>query len=202
MKHIHQRSALLFLACGFSLCLWAGPSKTTEFIKVDQFGYFCQSKKIAVIADPQAGFNSSETFSPGMGVNQYQVRRWDNDQVVFSGTLQVWNNGNTHGQSGDRGWWFDFSSVTTPGNYYLYDLANQVGSFRFEIGDQVYDEVLRQAVRMFFYQRINFAKNTPYVDAKWVDAACYGGPNQDKAARSRYEQKQLRHCPRREWRLV
>ena len=187
MKHIHQRSVLLFLVSCFTLSLWAGPSKTTEFIKVDQFGYFCQSKKIAVIADPQAGFNASETFSPGLGVNQYQVRRWDNDQVVFSGTLQVWNNGSTHGQSGDRGWWFDFSSVTTPGTYYLYDLANQVGSFRFEIGDQVYDEVLRQAVRMFFYQRINFAKNTPYVDAKWVDGACYGGPNQDKAARSRYD---------------
>lgn len=182
-----MRSFLFLIVFFAGLSLWAGPGKTTEFIKVDQFGYFCQSKKMAVIADPQAGFNASETFSPGLGNNQYQVRRWDNDQVVFSGTLQVWNNGNTHSQSGDRGWWFDFSTVTTPGSYYIYDVANQVGSFRFEIGAQVYDEVLRQAVRMFFYQRINFAKNTPYVDAKWVDGACYGGPNQDKAARSRYD---------------
>ena len=182
-----MRSFLFLIVFFASLSLWAGPVKTTEFIKVDQFGYFCQSKKMAVVADPQAGFNASETFSPGVGNNQYQVRRWDNDQIVFSGTLQVWNNGNTHSQSGDRGWWFDFSAVSTPGSYYIYDLANQVGSFRFEIGDQVYDEVLRQAVRMFFYQRINFAKNTPYVDVKWVDGACYGGPNQDKAARSRYD---------------
>lgn len=187
MKHIHQRSVLLFLTYCFTLSLWAGPAKTTEFIKVDQFGYFCSAKKVAVIADPQAGFNANESFAPGVGNNQYQVRRWDNDQIVFSGTLQVWNNGNTHSQSGDRGWWFDFSSVTTPGSYYIYDLVNQVGSFRFDIGDQVYDEVLRQAVRMFFYQRINFAKAPPYVDAKWADGAWYGGPNQDKAARSRYD---------------
>ena len=187
MKTVHHRNYFLFLLMGCTLQLLAGPKTTTEFIKVDQFGYFCQSKKIAVIADPQVGFNASQAFAPGVGNNQYQIRRWDDDQVVFSGTLQIWNNGNTHSQSGDRGWWFDFSAVSAPGSYYVYDVANQVGSFRFDIGDKIYDEVLRQAVRMFFYQRINFAKNPPYVDSKWADAACYGGPNQDKAARSRYD---------------
>jgi hypothetical protein len=83
-----------------------------------------------------------ETFNPGTGANQYQVRRWDNDAIVFTGTLQQWNGGATHTQSGDRGWWFDFSSVTTAGSYYVFDVANNIGSFRFDIGDNVYDEVL------------------------------------------------------------
>ena len=175
-----------FLFFFFSVSLLAVPSQTTYHIKVDQFGYFPTSRKVAVIADPQTGYNAAETFIPGAGANQYQVRRWDNDAIVFTGTLQQWNGGATHAQSGDRGWWFDFSSLTTPGSYYVFDLANNVGSFRFEIDDNVYDEVLKHAVRTYFYQRINFAKQSPYTDAKWADAAWYEGSNQDRFATSRY----------------
>ena len=103
--------------------LQAAPTQTTYHIKVDQFGYFPTSRKVAVIADPQTGYNAAETFNPGTGANQYQVRRWDNDAIVFTGTLQQWNGGATHTQSGDRGWWFDFSSVTTSGSYYVFDVV-------------------------------------------------------------------------------
>ncbi len=139
-----------------------------------------------MIADPQVGFNAAETFNPGTGANQYQVRRWDNDAIVFTGTLQQWNGGATHTQSGDRGWWFDFSSVTTPGSYYVFDVVNNAGSFRFEIGDNVYDEVLKHTMRTYFYQRINFAKQSPYTDSKWADGAWFEGPNQDRFATSRF----------------
>ncbi|GEO06007.1 hypothetical protein AAE02nite_36710 [Adhaeribacter aerolatus] len=164
----------------------AAPAQITYHIKVDQFGYFPISNKVAVIADPQQGFNATEEFTAGTGINQYEVRRWDNDEVVFSGTLMVWNNGSTHIQSGDKGWWFDFSAVTTPGSYYIYDTANNVGSFRFEIAETVYQEVLKHAVRTFYYQRLNFAKETPYTDAEWADAASYEGLNQDRYATSRF----------------
>jgi endoglucanase len=163
------------------------PVTISKFIKIDQFGYLRFSKKVAVIVDPQTGYNAAESFSPGTGTNQYQVRRWADDAVVYTGTLVSWKSGITHTQSGDKGWWFDFSSVTTTGSYYIYDVLRNVGSYRFEINNNAYSEVLKQAVRMFFYQRINFAKQTPYVDAKWADAACFGGPNQDYAARSRWD---------------
>ena len=166
--------------------IFAAPPQTTYHIKVDQFGYFTTSRKVAVIADPQVGYNAAETFNPGTGANQYQVRRWDNDAIVFTGTLQQWNGGATHTQSGDRGWWFDFSSVTTAGSYYVFDVVNNVGSFRFDIGDNVYDEVLKQTVRMYFYQRLNFAKQSPYTDPKWADGASYEGANQDRFATSRF----------------
>jgi endoglucanase len=175
------------------LCLLAGtlsaapPSVTTKHIKIDQFGYLPASKKVAVIVDPQLGFNEAESFNPGTGVNQYQVRRWADDAVVFSGTLLAWNAGATHVQSGDKGWYFDFSVVSTPGTYYIFDVANNVGSYGFEISSVVYNNLLKQAARMFFYQRINFAKQTPYTPAKWADGAAFGGPNQDFAARSRYD---------------
>ncbi len=163
------------------------PGTTSKHIKIDQFGYLPNSRKIAVIADPQVGYNSAESFSPGTGANQYQVRRWTDDVVVFSGTLTAWSSGSTHVQSGDRGWWFDFSSVTTTGSYYIYDVARAVGSYRFEIDANVYGNLLKHASRMYFYQRVNHAKQAPYTDARWADASSFEGANQDRAARSRWD---------------
>lgn len=181
----HCLFCLALLATSFIHAL--PPGTVTKHIKIDQFGYLPGSKKVAVIVDPQTGYNAAESFSPGTGANQYQVRNWSNDAIVFSGTLVAWNSGATHTQSGDRGWWFDFSSVTSTGSYYIYDVANNVGSHRFEINNNVYTEVLKQAARVFFYQRVNFAKQPPYTDAKWADAAAFGGVNQDYAARSRWD---------------
>jgi len=168
----------------------AAPAVTTPHIKVDQFGYLPGSAKVAIVVDPKAGFNAAEAFNPGTGVNQYQLRRWADDQVVWSGTLQPWKAGATHAQSGDRGWHLDFSALATPGSYYVWDSARQVGSGRFEIGPGVYDEVLRQALRMYFHQRINQAKSPPYVDARWADAAAYERPGQDRSATSRWAKGQ------------
>ena len=182
MKKLHLIPLFIF----YISFLNAAPSSTTHFIKVDQFGYLPTSKKVAVISDPQVGYNSAESFTPGTGTNQYQVRRWDNDAIVYSGTISAWNGGQTHTQSGDRGWYFDFTSVSASGSYYIFDVSNNVGSYRFEINDNVYEEVLKQAIRTFFYQRINFAKQSPYTNTKWADGACFEGVGQDRSATSRF----------------
>lgn len=185
-----RAAAVAAIACGAAAPAAAAPAITTPHIKVDQFGYLPASNKVAIVVDPQLGFNAAEAFSPGTGANQYQVRRWADDGVVWSGTLQAWKAGATHGQSGDRGWHLDFSALATPGSYYVWDSARQVGSGRFEIGTAVYDEVLRQAQRMFFFQRINQAKAPPYVDSRWADAAAYERPGQDRSATSRFAKGQ------------
>lgn len=151
----------------------AAPTTTTPHIKIDQFGYLPGMRKVAILADPQAGWNAAEAYTPGTGSGQIQVRRWADDAVVQSLTALPWKNGSTHAQSGDRGWQVDFSTLTTPGSYYLFDTLNNVGSHRFEIGNGVYDAVLRQALRTFYYQRLNFAKVTPYADvcAPWRQPA-------------------------------
>ena len=178
---------LLFTLSVCQLLHGIPPTTTTKYIKIDQFGYLPGSKKVAVIVDPKTGYDANESFSPGTGINKYQVRRWSDNAVVFSGTLVAWKSGTTHTQSGDKGWWFDFSSVTTTGSYYIFDVTKNVGSYRFEIGNDVYKEVIKQAVRMYYYQRLNYAKQAPYTDVKWADAASFEGPNQDRFARSRYD---------------
>lgn len=178
---MYKLTHLLLAIC---LCPWLNAQNTASpHIRLDQFGYRPDSKKVAVLADPINGFDAAQSFAPG---NTWQVRRVSDQQSVFSGTPTAWKNGATHAQSGDRGWWFDFSAVTTPGDYYLFDVSNNVRSYPFHIGADVYKDVLKQAVRMYFYQRLGFAKQTPFVPAKWTEGAAYEGPNQDHAARSRW----------------
>lgn len=163
--------------------VWAAPGTITEFIRIDQFGYLPSAPKVAIISQPMVGFNAPSTYQPG---TTFELRNWDDDQVQLTLSPQLWNNGNTHALSGDKGWWIDFSSFQTPGSYYLYDLTNDLGSYRFEIGEQVYNEVLKTAVRTFFYQRLSQDKQPPYVPAKWSDGPAFDGPDQDRGARSRY----------------
>jgi hypothetical protein len=158
----------------------AAPAVIDYHIKVDQFGYTCASQKIAVISNPVTGYNSASPFSPGTGTDNYQIRRWSDDAVVFSGTITAWNSGSTHVQSGDIVWWFDFSSVSTPGSYYVHDVSNAVSSCKFEIGDDVYQNILKAAVRTYYYQRCGTEKLGAHAGASWEDAAvCHKGSQQD-----------------------
>ena len=148
-------------------------------ILVDQFGYRPHDPKVAVIRNPQVGYDSAQKFVPG---NAYQVRRAGDGAVVFSGALNQWNHGDLEASSGDNGWWFDFSSVVAPGGYFVYDKSNNSRSAIFQIDQQVYKNILRAAMRMYYYQRSGFAKQRPHAEACWVDDPAYIGPNQDGQA--------------------
>jgi hypothetical protein len=58
-----------------------------------------------------------------------------------------------------------------------------VRSYPFSIGDQVYRDVLKQAVRMLFYQRAGQAKDAAHAGAGWTDAASFTGALQDHHCR-------------------
>jgi endoglucanase len=161
----------------------AGANASIPFtgnILTDQFGYRPLDPKVAVIRNPQVGYDSARKFAPG---NLYQVRRSDDGTVVFSGAPTTWNNGAVEGSSGDNGWWFDFSAVATPGSYFVYDAQKNSRSAVFRIDQQIYKNVLKAAMRMYFYQRAGIAKQRPNADDCWVDEPAYLGPNQDNQAR-------------------
>lgn len=73
--------------------------------------------------------------------------------MVFNGTAVVWKSGSTHTDSGDQAWHGDFSSVTTPGTYHVYDPSQNLRSYDFDIRDNIYSPVVQAAVKMFYYQR-------------------------------------------------
>lgn len=153
-----------------------GPNGPIPWIVVDQFGYPTHARKVAVIRDPEEGYDASARFSPG---RTYALVNVTTGQVAKEAPLVAWNGGAVHSASGDKAWWFDFSEVATPGKYAVVDIENGTRSAAFSIGDNVYREVMKHALRTFFYQRAGFAKTPKFAGAQWADGASHLGPGQD-----------------------
>jgi len=154
----------------------------SSFIHVDQFGYMSNSEKVAVISDPQTGYNATDEYQPGQTL---ELRSVSNDIPVFTNSIEMWNNGNTHTQSGDRGWWFDFSSFTEEGSYYIFDSTTNHRSAIFEINENPFPDVLQAATKMFYYNRCNAPKQEPFAQSNWIDIDNF---TQDDAVRSVIDQ--------------
>ena len=148
------------------------------FITVDQFGYRPSAKKIAVLRSPEKGYDSTLSYTPGTTM---EVVDSATSKVVFSGSPIAFQEGAVDTASGDKIWWFDFSSVTTPGTYYVRDKSDNLKqSFYFRIKDDIYNDILKAAMRMMFYQRVGIAKEAKYAGKDWADAINH---EQDKKAR-------------------
>ncbi len=157
-----------------------GDASISSFIVVDQFGYLPDAKKVAVIRDPQTGYDAAQSFTPG---SSYELINLDTNTVAHTGVAVSWKSGATYDPAGDKAWWFDFSSITTPGTYAVLDKEKNVRSPAFKIAADVYKPVLKHAMRTFFYQRAGFAKQTPCAEPAWVDAASHIAAGQDRNAR-------------------
>lgn len=152
----------------------------SPYIVVDDFGYRPGATKVAVIRDPVTGFDASESFEPGA---TYALVDAFAGTHVHTGSPMPWGNGAEDPSSGDRASWFDFSSVTTPSAYYVLDTERGVRSPVFIISGDVYREVLKHALRTFFYQRAGHAKDAAFAGAAWADGASHLRPGQDAEAR-------------------
>jgi endoglucanase len=148
------------------------PEPLSPNIVVDQFGYRTSAEKVAVIRSPERGFDAGRSFTPGA---TYALVDAHTGAKKLERPQMPWNGGATDASSGDKAWWFDFSSVTTPGDYYVLDESKNVRSDVFAIADGVYRDVLVQAVRMLYYQRDGQAKTAANAGAAWVDAAAHMG---------------------------
>jgi endoglucanase len=145
------------------------PQQVGPHIVVDQFGYRTSAEKIAVIRNPKTGFDSDASF--GLG-GKYALVDSASGQTVLEGTATFWGGdaGAVDPSSGDQSGRFDFSTVTTPGSYYVLEEMSSVRSSAFKIADSVYQDALVQAARVFYYQR-DAAKPAAYAGAGWADTA-------------------------------
>ena len=113
MKHFSTWGLLL-------LALFTVSSAVAQdvFITVDQFGYRPDAKKVAVLRSPEVGLDASLSYTPGEAL---EVVDSASAKVVFSGAPVAFQEGAVDTASGDKIWWFDFSSVSTPGTYFIRD---------------------------------------------------------------------------------
>jgi endoglucanase len=157
------------------------PNGPVPVIVVDQFGYRTSATKVAVLRDPQLGYDAAVDFTPSA---TYAVVDQATGATIKQGAPVAWNGGAVHEDSGDRAWWFDFSDVTTPGIYTVVDMATGQRSVEFEIRDDVYRSVLRHAMRTFYYQRAGQEKAAAHAGADWIDGPSHLGPGQDAETHS------------------
>ena len=160
--------------------LKTGVNGPIPVIVVDQFGYPARSSKIAVIRDPQAGYDGVSHFTPGI---KYAVVDQHTGDIIKLGPPIAWNGGATDEVSGDKVWWFDFSDITAPGKYTVVDLERGLRSPEFRIDDDVYRDVLKHALRTYFYQRAGFKKTPQTAGSEWADDASHMGRWQDRETR-------------------
>lgn len=150
----------------------------SEQIIVDQFGWRAGApRKVVIFANPQRGQNAGKAYLPG---NTFQLRHASDNALAFTGQVTAWKNGSTDSYSGDQVWWGDFSSFTTPGEYVIYDPANDLQSYPFSLRNDIYGDVLKTAVRMFYYQRCGLDLTETF-GGNWNHAACHIGSKQDLA---------------------
>lgn len=165
--------------------LTLGPNGPIPVIVVDQFGYRPADPKFAILRDPRQGYDEAVEFSPGESV--YLVDATTN-AVVKTGAPTAWKDGRVEERSGDAAWTFDFSDVTAPGRYFVFDPKSELRSPEFEIAENIYAAVLRHAFRTFYYQRAGFEKKAEFAGEDWADGASHVGPGQDAEARAWVDQ--------------
>jgi hypothetical protein len=153
-----------------------GPNGPIPVIVVDQIGYRTHAAKVAVIRNTQRGYDRGVEFIPG---TRYALIRVPSAETVKLGEPIRWHHGEPDASSGDAVWWFDFSDVTAPGRYFILDAEKDVRSVEFEIRDDIYANVMKHALRMFFYQRAGCAKSPKHAGTDWADTASHLGPGQD-----------------------
>lgn len=184
MKPIRLLSSCILGAC---LLLAAKPGQlraqnASSYIVVDQFGYLTDQPKVAVLRNPVEGYDAGESYT---APNTLEIINAATGTSVWSGSPLPWNGGATQTTSGDQGWWFDFSMLDEPGEYYLLDEISGEQSAIFTISENPFAEVLKQTARMFYYNRCGSAKEVPYADPPWTDGDNFA---QDNNARYIYAQ--------------
>jgi hypothetical protein len=146
--------------------------------KLDHFGYRPADPKVAVY-----------TADPGPSV---EVRLASGD-VVFR-VPQDGGSVSRRGRdwaSGDDVWWVDFSPLTAPGRYRLYSGPLNDISYEFQVAPDVYQGVLRAALRTFYLQRCGVAKPARHAGA-WSDGrACHRGDAAVRAAKGQVDRGPL-----------
>ncbi|MBN1216561.1 MAG: glycoside hydrolase family 9 protein [Candidatus Lokiarchaeota archaeon] len=128
-------------------------------IKINQVGYLVDNEKYALVS----GFPELLTADDTM---QFEIRNAYTDSLVFSDFLENRTDFDPY-ISGEKVLLANFTDFITPGKYYMeVPGAPEVDrSYNFTIGGQnLYEPLLRDATRYYYYQRANVELAEPYAE--------------------------------------
>ena len=121
-------------------------------ININQVGYTPDSKKIAV-------------FRGVTNQTQFKVINADTGAVAYTGNL---SSSISNSSANETNWQGDFSTVTVPGKYYI-ECEGLEKSYTFEIGSNVYNNLLTDSIKMLYLQRCGVQVSDP----DFGHAACH-----------------------------
>ena len=122
--------------------------RTFPEFKVNQVGYKPGSQKRALVT----GFSESLAAKEG---DKFQLVDASTGKAVFTSKLSLISEYDEK-YSGEKILCADFSEYKKPGTYYLRMKNGGIeNSLTFEISDDVYDELLANTMRYYYYQRAN-----------------------------------------------
>lgn len=127
--------------------------KIEEPIKVNQVGYTIKAAKYALVS----GF--SDILKAQVGTS-FEIKSSADDKTVYSGKLTLGTE-NDAVVSGEKVLKADFSDLQTPGTYYVA-VAGMNNSPKFKIGDDIFNSLLVDAQRYYYYQRGNMPLEAKY----------------------------------------
>ena len=130
---------------------------STPGILIDQLGYMTQGSKIAV-------FRGEEI------PDEFRVVNTQTGKVVFTGFLKEKRYNENLNEYNSYG---DFSALTIPGNYYI-DAPVLGRSYSFAIEDDIYDQILKEACKEYYYNRCGMTLTTEYAGGR-AHNACHTG---------------------------
>jgi len=122
----------------FPAILLHGSEIAAPAIKVDQVGYPQDGPKVALV---------------GVQAKTFDIRRSDDNSVVFEGTLSP---PQADANTGDLVQAADFSSLHKPGTYYV-EVPGVGRSWDFAVGPNVFERAYYLAMRAFYGQRCGTA---------------------------------------------
>lgn len=126
-------------------------------ILVNQLGYITESTKTAVFCGKEMPEN-------------FQVIERETGEAVFTGYLEERGYNEETQEYNSYG---DFSEVCEPGTYYIE--APIIGrSYSFVIGDNLYEDVFKEACRQYYYNRCGMTLTRKYAD-EMAHNACHMG---------------------------
>jgi len=130
--------------------------KSYAAIKINQVGFLPDAEKYALVT----GFVEELQVSEG---DAFEVRSSKDDSTVFEGKLSLVSEFEAV-DSGEKILKADFSDLTDEGEYYVWIPELEEKSYKFNIGKNIYNKLLYDAIRYFYYQRQGIELVEPYAE--------------------------------------
>ncbi|RED99583.1 glycoside hydrolase family 9 protein [Marinoscillum furvescens] len=143
----------LYFFISVTLLAAAHGQNGTEAIRLNQIGYYPNTEKLAVVVEGKLGTG-------------FNVRNVSDQESAFSGELTDYGYWESSGESVTIA---DFSSLTTPGEYFL-DIPDIGKSYPFVINDHVLNGATKAAFRAYYFNRASMAIDPGFGD-HWHRAA-------------------------------